>query len=514
MPTRVAKNTYSYAGNDNVFNYKSIPDAIGAIEYDHQNPSNTEATPSGNMITDLRGIFGIPYQFLETVDPRIYDSKGNKTSIGAKYGEKIVAKMPLLFLTPCRQKFMAGYDDNERSVFLSGLLSDNGLDSALLNTALSHNGRYYTSVFEWASYYKYVNTLCNIMASYMGIDRVRIPTNNGRKQIGNINWANDLSNDIFSKYFNTQNAVIFYLDGQSVTEMSESFSNTTAESSLASQLNGYSDQVNEIKFLLGENSGLLNMTEEAGKLVSDGIISNLGDAFSGLTGKMISDLGKTGVSTLLAGGKLVFPRLWSDSTFSRSYSFSIKLRSPDHDNLSIFLNIMVPYIHILALTLPIAHEDNANSYNAPFLVKGYCKGLFNINDGIISDLSVTRGAECQWNDDGLPTQMDLQISIEDLYSSLFMSAIGATDQNANPVTNILQEFNVIQKLKDSVSVVQNTAMMDYLANLAGFNLADEEMLRSVKMLMKLTDNTFTQAGNDIYNRFDREIANMIKKLYF
>lgn len=508
MPTKIARNTYSRANSDSILNYKTIPDAVGSINYDNKNPSNTVATKN-YMIQDIRGIFGIPYQFLPTVDPRLED-----TELGAKYAEKIISKMPILFLTPCKQKFMAGYDNNERGTVLSGLLSGEGIDSSFLNTALSKNGRYYTTVFEWASYYKYVNTLCNIMASYMGIDKIRIPTNNGNKQIGNINWAVDLNNKVFSNYFNTQNAVIYYLDGQSVTEMSESFANSTGESSLASQLNGYSEQVNEIKFLLGENSGILNMAEEAGKEISEGIISNLSDAFSNLTGGMLANLASTGASTILSGGKLVFPKLWQDSSFSRSYSFTIKLRSPDHDNLSIFLNIMVPYIHILALTLPIAHEDNANSYNAPFLVKGYCKGLFNINDGIISDLSVTRGAECQWNDDGLPTQMDLQISIEDLYSSLFMSAIGATDQNSNPLTNILQEFNVIQKLKDSFSVVQNTAMMDYLANLAGFNLANEEMLRSVKMLMKLGDNTFSQAGNDIYNRFDREIANMIKKLYF
>ena len=164
---------------------------------------------------------------------------------------------------------------------------------------------------------------------------------------------------------------------------------------------------------------------------------------------------------------------------------------------------MVPYLHLLALVLPIAHEDYANSYNAPFLVKGYCKGLFNIEMGIITDMTVTRGAECQWNDDGLPTQMDISITIEDLYSSLYMSALKT---NTFPLG--------ITQLKNEYSLIQNTTMMDYLANLAGMNLADEPIGRSVKMLVGLVSTTtLSNIGNNLYNKFDNAVANMIKLLY-
>ena len=511
MPvTKVYSNKNSLRSNDSITNYTINP-PIESIKYDGKNPSNTVASYD-LMITDTRGIFAIPYQFMSSVDRRvIYDNK--TTKIGAKYADKVVSKMPLLFITPCKQKFMAGYDKNDRAAVISDLINGQGLSSDFINSQLTKNGRYYTTSFEWDTYYKYVNTLCGIMASYIGIDNVSIDTNSGKKKIKNINWATDFLNKDFKNYFNAQNSVIYYLDGQSVTEMSESFSNSTKESSLASQLNGYGDQIDEIQFLLGDDNQLVNAIGDAASELAEGLAGNLSSVFSNLTGSMLSDLASKGTSTILSGGTLVFPKLWDDFSFSRSYSFTIKLRSPDHDNLSIFLNIMVPYIHMLALVLPVAHEDNANAYNAPFLVKAYCKGLFNINDGIISDLSVTRGAECQWNDDGLPTQMDLSISIEDLYSSLFMSAIGG-HKNENPIISVLGELNIIQKLKDSFSVVQNTAMMDYLANLAGFNLADEELGRSVRMLLKMTTSTFTQVGNDVYNRFDRQVANVIKNLYF
>ena len=125
---------------------------------------------------------------------------------------------------------------------------------------------------------------------------------------------------------------------------------------------------------------------------------------------------------------MIFPKIWGDSQYNRSYSFDIKLRSPDHDNLSIFLNILKPYCKLLALTLPRSRVDSdgkadPNSFEAPFLVKAYSKGMFNIDMGIISSMTVTKGRTCAWNDDGLPTEIDISLDIKDLYSNLSMSSI-------------------------------------------------------------------------------------------
>ena len=463
------------------------------------NYSITAATETdstiASAISNMRGIFGLPYQFLPTCDPRISD----QIDIGAKYAEKIVARMPLLFLIPCKQKFMDGYTREEKSMAISALIS--GGDDFIAD-AISKNGKYYKTEWQYAEYYKYVKTLCNQMAIFMGIDREVIPTNKGEKEIRDINWRTDLDSDAFDDYFMARNAVIYYVDGSSITQMSESFSNSTTDSALASQINGYSDTANEIRFLFGTDSTVNAMMDQAAESVKSGVLNNLSEAFSNLTGGMLSDLATKGTSALISGGKLIFPKIWQDSSFSRSYSFTIKLRSPDHDALSIFLNIMVPYLHLLALTLPTAHDDYANAYNAPFLVKAYCKGLFNIDMGIITDMSVSRGAECQWNDDGLPTQMDIDISIEDLYSSLYMSAMKDTDPPF-----------LINQIKNNLSVVRNTSMLDYLANLAGLNIAEQEIARATRMFMKLAGSTFDRIGNDIYNKFDLGVSKLISNLY-
>lgn len=450
---------------------------LTSTEYDDYDKNTVDI-----LKNDLTGIFGIPYQFHKSVDPRI-----RNTEIGRKYAEKIISKAPLLFITPCRQVFMSEFNENDRSNILTKLLD--GVDDVF--SGLEGTGKYYTTKFAYDEYAKYVNTMCAALSFFLEInDTVINLTGNGGSKISDINW-NAVKNDAFNSYFAASNATVFYVDG--LTTMDESFSNSTTESSLSSKINGYSDMANELRFLLGEESALTAMAETSAEMV-DTIGEGLSGTVTNLAGGMLGDLASKGVNTVISGGKIIFPKIWNDSQFNRSYSFTIKLRSPDHDSLSIFLNILVPYIHLLALVLPRSNPDDANSYLSPFLVKAYSKGMFNIDMGIISDMSVTRGAECQWNDDGLPTQIDINITIEDLYSSLSMSY----DED---------------KIFSAANIVKNTSLLDFLANLSGLNVADQEMFRQASMYVKLTGAKIGMLDSRIYNKFDTSIANLISKIY-
>ncbi len=300
----------------------------------------------------------------------------------------------------------------------------------------------------------------------------------------------DVKNEDFRSYFNASNSAVFYVDG--LDSISDNFGNSTTESSLASTINGFSDQANEIKFLLGGDSALAQMINSTGDAVSS-VSSALSGTVTTMFGGMLGDLAKTGVNTVLSGGKIVFPKIWQDFSFDRSYNFSIKLRSPDHDSVSIFFNVLVPYLHLLAMVLPVGMKIDPNGYTTPLLCKAYCKGMFNIDMGLITSMSCTRGASAQWNDDGLPTQMDIDITIEDLYSCLFM-------------TNL-------ENWSYSVAAVKNTSMLDFLANLSGLNIADEEFGRRTAMLTYLLGSNAERVPSNLWNRFDNSVNNMVANLY-
>jgi hypothetical protein len=451
---------------------------------------NAEYAKDGNIdkliTSNLTGVFGIPYQFMDTVDRRL-----DGTELGRKYAEKIVSRLPLLFITPGKQVFMDDYSkDDAKSVasYLTGLVS--GISSGDVSELITGKGKYYSFEFDYSTYYTYVNTMAWAVAAYMGIgdEKVKIGGRSATK-LKRFDWSKATS-DAFKTYFSAKENVVFYLDG--MTQVSESYGNNTTESSLASTINGFSDTAKEIQFILGDSKSVASTFLDVGGTLTD----SLTGAFSGLSGilggGLVKSLMNNGVTSVLSGGKIIFPEIWQDSSFDRDYSLDIKLRSPDHDSLSIYLNILVPYIHLLALCLPRGVEDDPNAYTSPFLVKAYCKGMFNVEMGMITSMSVSKGAECCWNDDGLPTQIDISLTIKDLYSSLFMTGY-----------------------KDSTvkNIVNNTSMMDFLANMAGLNLGQMEMGRRIRMYITLKSSVFLTTPSRIWTRFDQKISNLMNKIY-
>lgn len=444
--------------------------------------------------TRTNGIEGLPYQFPKTVDARI-----TNTELGRKYAEKIFSRLPLLFLTPCKPLFMPDFSDQSRKTVIQSLVGLVGGQDAL--SLVSGSGRYYSTEFDYNEYYTYLNTMLTCVSAYLGIfdERLTIPgTGIENRAIGRINWQDELNSD-FKTFFTASENLIFYLD--SFDSVSESVSNDTTESSIASQINGFTDQLNEIKFLIG-NDGQSTLSAALGGAgeVTQNITSAFSGALESLGGGIVGSLSKQGVNSIFEGGKIIFPEIWSNSDYSKSFNLEIKLRSPDNDNLSIFLNIIKPYCKLLTLGLPRQVNSNGgevdqNAYGAPFLVRAYSKGMFNIDMGIISSMTINKGATAQWNDDGLPTQLDITLEIKDLYGKFAMSK---ADGWAG--TGVL-------------NVVNNTAYMDFLANLSGLNVGQMEMARRVRLGSYLLRAVPARAEAGVFTKFDQSITHLIGKAY-
>lgn len=448
---------------------------------------DTDAEVNKLLTKNIHGIHAIPYQFMPSVDRRL-----DGTQLGRKYAEKIVGRMPLLFLSPGTQAFMSEFKNNDkRSVIgdLTSILGGDSLDGGL-NDILNDEGRYYTFKYDYKTYYKYVDAMANSVAVLLGIgDKEMSIGGHRRAKLKDYRWEN-VANSDFSSYFSAAENVIFYINASST--INESFSNETRESSLASSINGISDTAKELQFLLGSDftSKVVTANEGAINTVMSGVNSIIDNYLNG--GGVLKSITEGGINSVLSGGKIIFPELWSDSDYSTSYDIDIKLRSPDHDNLSIYLNCIIPYIHLLALTAP--QSITTNSYSAPFLVRAFYKGSYNIDMGLITSLSVTKGAEGAWNDTGLPTQMDISMTIKDLYSSFTIS----TAEN--------EKYTVPQ-------IVKNTALVDYLSNMAGVNLSKPEITRKTELYIALQTGKIKNLPNTVWNNIENGITNMISKLY-
>lgn len=463
-----------------------------------ETPASINQSVSQIMSTRTNGIEGLPYQFMENVDRRITGTKG--AGVGRKYGERIFSRLPLLFLTPCEPLFMDDFDKYSKKSVTEALLG-NSIEN--LSEFINGTGKYYSIDFSYSDYYNYLNTMLAAVSVYLGIyDETIQIGDQPEKKIGQIAWQNEL-NSSFKTFFSSKENVIFYLDG--LERVDESFSNETTESSLASTINGFSEQANELRFLFGSSGSLAAELMNSATEVTSSITSSLSSSLSGLGGGIVGSLADKGVNSVLNGGKIIFPEIWANSSFERSYSINIKLRSPDHDSLSIFLNVLKPYCKLLCLTLPRQAVDSngdpdPNGYSAPFLVKAYSKGMFNIDMGIISSMSVSKGDSCQWNDDGLPTQIDITLDIKDLYSHMAMSSM-------------FDDNNLLNSLKTLKGVANNTAYLDFLANMAGLNIAQMEVGRRIQMYYYLTKTMGATAASTVYTKFDQGVSRLISKMY-
>lgn len=425
---------------------------------------------SGLRVRNLRGVLGMPHQFLPTADPRIDDNAGvgDVDAFGRVYSEKIIKNIPLLLMTPGVPKFMSAFDKKTRDTTLGQFLSAYNKSTNVNDLLNGENGKFYSLKFAYNEYYYYVNAMLRTAAVYLGLGNEEI---DGVK-LGTNDWSNDTSkgNALYDSSYATflkpyYGCVAFYADVG--TSIDDSFSNSTTESSLVSgTLNSLSDKAREINFLVGSVGSQVGLSYDT----IEGL-TGAGDAFEDIGTKVDEMLGKKGFlsnilnkgSTILAGGRLVFPEIWSDSSFSRSYSCSMKLVSPSGDKLSVYWNILVPIYHLLAFTMPREATDQA--YFSPFLVRGYYKGLFNVDMGIIPGLSVTKGDEGEWTVDGIPTVANVSFEIKDLYEGMYMSKI-SKDGKAQGILSNIQE-------------------LDYIANSCGINVNDQEVMRMIKLVTAL-----------------------------
>lgn len=435
---------------------------------------------STDDIDYTRGIWGAPYQFMPATDMRAdgSTSSNSMSKFGIEYNERIVARMPILLLTPGRPFFMHEFDKSTTDAVKSALTSDRSLLSQAaegiseLISGKKTGGKYYTLRFAAYEYYQYVNTEARTMAVVLGIQDkpMSLLGVDSGDTIGKYDWSNYTNKQLMNNYMSKE-FVAFYVDSE--TSITDSFSNTTSESMLASAANQVSDVGREIGFLLGTDSARVENLLDNNAL--NNALNGIDQTLQGLpvVGNLLQDISSKLV-TVMTGGKLLFPEIWNDSAFTRSYSVTIKLRTPEPDILSWYINIGVPICHLLSLVLPMQTSGTTNQgYKSPFLVRGVYKGLFNIDMGIITDMQITKGSEGSWTLSGLPMEVDVSITIKELYDAMSMT----NNEGIIPPTTILD----------------NDSLLNYIMNTCGVNIMEPQLQR----YMKIAENAYTSKITDI-----------------
>ena len=283
--------------------------------------------------------------------------------------------------------------------------------------------------------------------------------------------------------FTNYNYVQFYVNPESGN--SDSMSNATGESSIKGLFSGTEQTMKDFAFLL--NSG--GMDTDKLKEMASGTVSGLQSAVD----KLIPDGGMQTVfdrivnlgDRVVRGENIVIPDIYTSSSYEKSYSITINLKSPYGTKLAYYMNIFVPLMHLLALVLP--KQGTANSYESPFLVKGYIEGMWTINLGIVTDISITKDTETL-SVDGLPMSVDVTLNIRDLYSDLSISP-----------ANKPRLF------------INNSSLIEYLATTCGMSLTKPNLETKYKMILDTMISSFTDIPTNVKSSIDETINNFISQ---
>ena len=159
--------------------------------------------------------------------------------------------------------------------------------------------------------------------------------------------------------------------------------------------------------------------------------------------------------------------------------------------------------HLIALAAP--RQLSANGYTSPFLIRAFYKGLFNVDMGMIDSLTFTKGKEGAWTPFGLPTEVDVSMSLKDMYQALFISGYK---------TGIGAKSIVEGKIKgeNAKFILKNTAMMDYIASSCGVNVNQPELKRTLKMFKVLYTNDITSTGSQWSSEIQQGVLDSLNTL--
>ena len=446
-----------------------LSDPIGSAKDFINNLNNAD-------VSTLREIYGIPYQFTNLTDPRVTGVSTfsfEQDKIGRKYNEMIFRRMPTLILQAGVPDFMQGFSD-EAAAKISGMILGKlpGTNSDMIEATMKNAGKYYGLKLMPNEYFDAVNAQCRAMAVLLGLENESITINGYTDNLRSYNWANVCGSRMWGYY---AGAVQFYINSDA--QVTETFSNGTTQSQLANKMNQLGATASEMQFLLGgmgKYTGFNTWENFGQEALKTGDARNA----TGLFDTLVNN-----ISTLMAGGRMFFPEIWNDSQFMRQYAVSIKLDSPDCDDLSIYLNILVPLAHILGFVQP--RFTGTNTYISPFLVRGFYKSQFHIDMGIITGCEIKKGDVGAWTQSGLPTQIEVDLTIKDLYNVLAMALQNGT-----------------------ADLIGNPMQLDYLANLCGINIAEPDFMRTIKLWFALRG--LTRIEDNVRNMYSGAILDLFK----
>lgn len=466
-------------------------------------------------------VHGMPFQFTHYTDRRGHSealygaatysiTSAKKSDSGADFygrvfAKEIVSNMPIVVVVPGTPEFMTNVKsglfgssatDTSEAKKWSSLWSDltsDEFDSVfekMVNDSDGEAYQYFSMTVDTTGYFQYVNALCRTTAKMMGLGNVKFRG----KACTEFDWeeyntAADQDYSMFEEAIGADGGVSFAFDP--LSSITDSLSNSTTESQFASMLNSISSKAKELSFLTGTvdfGTSLFNQSDYEGAVAS--LSSGFGSSITNPISKVVSFLNNSA-----HGFNVRFPEIWSDTQSSKSYDIDMKFITPYNTPFCKWRYVLVPFLHWFALAAP--HSDKTvSNYSRPYLIRAFSKGYFNVEMGMVKELSWKRfGDGDMISEDGVPTEIDVSVSFEDLYQSIAVSKLSGS---------------VTMSMEHTATFFNNTGLMDLIGTLSGVNMNKISLTERIELYAASNAQSLKDTASNIFSHASQRVRNIFE----
>jgi hypothetical protein len=463
------------------------------------------SSPVGPNIQGLPNIFGLPFTYTRLSDPK------QRT-----YNRTFMQDLPVVTFIPGRPKFNGGL----KSFLKEVTLSNEATAAMLINSGIGKSWfdrRYYSFVPDYSEYYTHVNTMLATLHLRMGLfgqfDTLATASNteinNDVIQAEIYEFSQDArERDRDGNYvLGEMMSISFFVDDLNSGSITENATNSFSSSQVSSAADSNSALMREINYVTGSGSDTF-----LGALRMKSVIKSMNDNIKNLKSDEIGGLVSMGNASVMKalrqsrnGMQLMFPEIWSDSDFTRSINLNFKFFSPYGDPASIFENVYVPFISLLALSLP--RQAGEMGYVSPMLIRADIPGQFTVEMGVVTDFTFTKGgSENLWTKDGYPRIIECSMTIKDLYPALMMTKY-MNFMRANPsYTMFIDNMAGISARLNKWQQNLETYLLGYVNRIAGVDDYAANFLTDLEGRLYQTLNT--KSVNALVDPLTKNIPNL------
>lgn len=205
----------------------------------------------------------------------------------------------------------------------------------------------------------------------------------------------------------------FYLSGS--TTATDQFTTDIEDSMLGSLANTLNMAVKDAAYWIDSVAGDVLTTISS---TADEIINAVKFDGENLLGGIFN------IPEMIGGGKIVFPQIITTSKYGKSIECECTFPAIYGDEEAMLINTLTPYLHLLAFALPHQVKTSLEMYTFPFIVKAFCRGLFNVEMGAITGFNVQRGGSdnALWSFNGAAEIITVSFEITPLINNLVMTS--------------------------------------------------------------------------------------------